>query len=614
MKRLRLLKLLLGLVPLLGLAAPVRAQVSIGHVAVANVTTSSATLVWKVSGDSFPGLDVFSDAAGTVSLAGQVGVEFFPVAKGEFGVGGGPDERVARRTLQASIGAKRNVMVRLSGLAPATSYYVRPRTYTTSGGPDNGTGPLPLVHVRTSAATSFVRDARILELDLSDASEIAGLIVLLQGPAGTGSLAAVVGEGEDPSKAVFNLADLVDTVLQTNASLEGERVFSAVMYDDSPTPLEPQDFAITFSAATVVADTDRGTYEMVAPTAFAIDTIPDQRAGLAFSITIRALRDGGQQLTTYNGRVTVSGVDFGGGTTATFDGGVLKHAVMISTAGSKTVTVARSGLTATSNAFTVKETFGSWKSRFFSGADRTNPEVSGPAADPGGYGVPNVLRYAFGTGVNPPARARMPAYGFTEVSGLNYLSVSFPRSPAAEDVEYRVEASGDLVAWDLVETVRPGTPEWVSVRDTVAITAGQRRFMRVSVQQQTTFGDYANDLFSDALKQDPTATDPFDDYGGRGIPNLLRYAFAMNFENPTVGQLPVVSTSSEGGVTRLSITFRRRTSAGENLRYLVQAGTLMGAWTTIQTVYPGTPEYVTVYDTQPIGGTPRAMRVVVEQD
>lgn len=613
MTRLRLLPLLLGLAAFVLPVASLRSQVSISHVEVTNVTTSSAMLVWKVSSVSVPGIDVFADALGTVSLNGQFEVEFFPVFRGDPLFENSFDARNARIALQEDIREREVVLVRLTGLAPNSTYYVRPRTYAV-GGADNGASVVPLVPIQTAASTAFVRNARLLELDFSDAGDAAGLVVVLEGPAGTGALSAVVGEGTEPQKAVFNLSDLLDLALRTNAAPTGETVFSAKVYDLDAAPLEPQEFAVIFGVDTVVAAADRSTYSITPPEAFVVDTVPDQVTGLAFTITIRALAQGGVQLSNYSGRVSVSGVDFGSGTTAAFTGGMLRHSVKIDSVGPRTITVERNGLSAVSNQFLVMDTFGSWKARNFSAPDRANAAISGVNADPGGHGVPNVLRYAFNTGVNPPSHTRMPYYGAVQHLGSNYLSITFPRSPAADDVRYVVQASGNMSSWTDVETVLPGTPEWVTVRDPVAMGAGTPRFLRVKVIQESTFSDYASDLLSDTLKQDPTATQPNEDYQGRGIPNLLRYAFGMNFLNPSPAEMPVVSSVSGPGGTRLSVTFKRIPSAGNNLRYVVQSGALMQPWVTVQTVYPGVPEWVTVEDTVAPNGTPRFMRVLVLQD
>jgi hypothetical protein len=66
-----------------------------------------------------------------------------------------------------------------------------------------------------------------------------------------------------------------------------------------------------------------------------------------------------------------------------------------------------------------------------------------------------------------------------------FLRLSIPKNPAATDVTFIVEASSGLVSWSsagLVIESAPGASPLV-VRDSVAVTPGVRRFMRVRVTQ-----------------------------------------------------------------------------------------------------------------------------------
>lgn len=618
MKRFRFLPLMLGLLAGFLAAGRAAAQVTLSDVLVTSVSPSTAVVLWKTTAVGSPGIDLYSDAGGASSLAGQVGVEFYPLITGDAEVTNDRAEREERRTLQTATVNQLLVRVRLSGLTPGTTYYFRPRSYATPGGASNSGALLPLTAFATTASTSFPADVQLLRVDFSEVSNCAGMVAVVTGPAGTIPLSAVVGDGAGPNEAVFVLSDLVSAALQSNALLNGPVEFSISLHGVDA-PEEPTLYTVTFAAGSFLTALNDAAFSSILPSSLVIDPVGTQRAGLAFTITVRALDAGGALLSTYSGKATISGVDFGGGQTPAFVGGRLSaHAVAINTPGTRQITITRSGVTGLSNAFTVTETLGSWRNAHFTAEELANPAISGPEADPGGRGVPNALRYAFDTGMNPPNLARLPAFGSRRDSGTGetFLTLSFNRSAVAEDIVYVVEASGNLSTWSEVQRIAPGLPQAVTVSDTVPTTVGVPRYMRVRIEQTSNFNDYLQQTLNAGLRVDPSATNPDGDYGGRGIPNLLRYAFNLDYTNPDPRQMPATSIDAQpGGDNFLQITFRRLATAGGNLRYLVQTSSgLMSPWVTIQTVYPGTPETVTVRDTSPVGNSFKFIRVVVVTD
>ncbi|HLP08332.1 MAG TPA: immunoglobulin domain-containing protein [Opitutaceae bacterium] len=101
-----------------------------------------------------------------------------------------------------------------------------------------------------------------------------------------------------------------------------------------------------------------------------------------------------------------------------------------------------------------------------------------PDRDPEGDGVLNLLHYAFKT---PRGSGRgTNVHVVTEhLGGSDFLAVQFTRKTYATDLHYIVEASSDLLNWEEVETVHPGSPELVTICDTLPIGSTSRRFMRV---------------------------------------------------------------------------------------------------------------------------------------
>jgi autotransporter-associated beta strand protein len=89
-------------------------------------------------------------------------------------------------------------------------------------------------------------------------------------------------------------------------------------------------------------------------------------------------------------------------------------------------------------------TFATWQAAaFLNPADLGNPAVSGPGADPNGSGVPNLLRYALGLGLNDDPATRAPEFaGSVSAPGLR-----FPFDSGRNDIAYVVEATSDIRNW-----------------------------------------------------------------------------------------------------------------------------------------------------------------------
>ncbi|MBS0659772.1 MAG: hypothetical protein JSR82_16145 [Verrucomicrobia bacterium] len=131
---------------------------------------------------------------------------------------------------------------------------------------------------------------------------------------------------------------------------------------------------------------------------------------------------------------------------------------------------------AVDQSFIVLTPFDGWRAAWFSPEELAQPAVSGPAADPDGDGIPNLLEYALGT---PPRVAGVTGLPTSSISASR-LQLTF--TPLRSDVTYLVEASSDLASWSNI-AVNPGiigSP--VTVTDSVIITpSNPRRFLRLRV-------------------------------------------------------------------------------------------------------------------------------------
>jgi uncharacterized delta-60 repeat protein len=133
--------------------------------------------------------------------------------------------------------------------------------------------------------------------------------------------------------------------------------------------------------------------------------------------------------------------------------------------------------------------FGTWTAGKFTNSELVQPAISGDTADPEGDGLSNLLEYAFGLEPKlPTPAASRPQLGKTNVSGVDYLSLTFRRQISAPDLTYTVKsaaaaggpfATGPLQVGSAVAN-GDGT-ETATFRDTVPMTGGGQRFLRLEV-------------------------------------------------------------------------------------------------------------------------------------
>ncbi len=165
-------------------------------------------------------------------------------------------------------------------------------------------------------------------------------------------------------------------------------------------------------------------------------------------------------------------------------------------AGVYRVAVSNAGGTSLSRAafLTILDEYFAWlEEEGFSEAELEDPEVSGAAADPGGFGVPNLLRYVFGLDARSPDRSGLPwegigRFNIADETG-DYLTITFQKRAGATDVTLFAEASADLVDWvrlspdHEVSRESDGVVETVTVRDSVPLGGENgKRFLRVVVE------------------------------------------------------------------------------------------------------------------------------------
>ena len=114
---------------------------TITNVTAANVTPSSFSVFWRAPADTTPSIAVFSDPGGTTNLAGQLGIEAFPLHTGSPDLPAGYERRLGRAALQRKTQSY-GLMMRVTGCRPETTYYYRVTSAAVSGG--TGYSPHPV--------------------------------------------------------------------------------------------------------------------------------------------------------------------------------------------------------------------------------------------------------------------------------------------------------------------------------------------------------------------------------------------------------------------------------------------------------------------------------------
>ena len=136
---------------------------------------------------------------------------------------------------------------------------------------------------------------------------------------------------------------------------------------------------------------------------------------------------------------------------------------------------------------TVAQAYHGWDHFNFTAAQRDDPLVGGPYADPDGDGRVNWAEYALGCDPWTPDE-RPLGFALVTYAKRRYASVAFDRPSNALDVQYTVLATGDL-QWELFSPVGTalfqtvplgGGRETVTLRETTTATA-PRRFLKLRV-------------------------------------------------------------------------------------------------------------------------------------
>jgi hypothetical protein len=208
---------------------PAGAQVLLTNVTTANVTPDSFSIVGAVSKSSHLTnitVSVFVDPGGVTSLAGQVGIELYPLNTGNPSSTNSYQTLLSKATLGQDSMALGLVYARVSYCAPNKTYYYQVSVSDTNGQTSvwPASGPLPAV--TTAQGNSFVLDSQQLLLTLNNGSPPGSIIILSNTNSGS-VLAAVVGDGVATNQIFFNLSDFIAATGGTNFSPTNSQSFTA---------------------------------------------------------------------------------------------------------------------------------------------------------------------------------------------------------------------------------------------------------------------------------------------------------------------------------------------------------------------------------------------------
>ena len=104
--------------------------------------------------------------------------------------------------------------------------------------------------------------------------------------------------------------------------------------------------------------------------------------------------------------------------------------------------------------------------------------------DSDGDGFSNLFEYAAGGSPSVPGDVSQQA-SMVQVSSLNYLQVRVPRTLIRPNILWSLERSSDMVNWTVASSVViSNTSSEIILRDSSPVTAGERRFIRVRIDEQ----------------------------------------------------------------------------------------------------------------------------------
>lgn len=227
---------------------PVLGQITFSNITVVNVTPSSFSVVWSASSVPpsllTPSLAVFADAGGATNLAGQVGLEYYPLNSGAPVTTNSYQERLSQNFLRQQTQGLSLAEVRVSGLNPSTTYYFQVQDTDTHSNLAVSPPSHPFLAATTAQENGFVVQSLQLVISVPPINP-PGSIITLSNPITPSILAAVVGDGAGSNEVYFSLSDVLAAAGNTNFAPVGNVEFTASVLGNAE-GTAPQTYSVLF--------------------------------------------------------------------------------------------------------------------------------------------------------------------------------------------------------------------------------------------------------------------------------------------------------------------------------------------------------------------------------
>jgi hypothetical protein len=120
--------------------------------------------------------------------------------------------------------------------------------------------------------------------------------------------------------------------------------------------------------------------------------------------------------------------------------------------------------------------FDAWRFASFTGPELDNPAIGYPTADPDADQLSNLIEYALGLA---PKSANANPLSPSDWNG--YLAISAIQNPAATDITWGAEVSGNLGFWEPAFPVEDPPEGTYLARDPMPMLEASRRFIRLKI-------------------------------------------------------------------------------------------------------------------------------------
>jgi len=128
-----------------------------------------------------------------------------------------------------------------------------------------------------------------------------------------------------------------------------------------------------------------------------------------------------------------------------------------------------------------------WRQDNFASSDDTGDSAN--TADPDKDGVNNITEYALGKDPNSAAGTNggsaLPKASIVNDGGIDYLQITVTRVANKTDLNYIIQVSGDLLpGWTETNNILEDTATTLRVRDNIAVSGNNRRFIRLKITEK----------------------------------------------------------------------------------------------------------------------------------